>query len=127
MGTATVSAKRISPMFPVANMEETLAFYEEVLGFKRTLEAPKYAILERDGQTVHFMPAAPGVMEKVRGHMEFYIEVQGIQALWEHVKGFKPKHTIRDLFDRDYGMREFHIVDPNECLVFVGEPIGEAA
>jgi hypothetical protein len=29
---------------------------------------------------------------------------------------------MRDLFDRDYGMTEFHISDSNGCLVFVGEP-----
>jgi len=37
------------------------------------------------------------------------------------VKSFKNRYRIKDLFDRDYGMTEFHISDPNECLVFVGE------
>jgi hypothetical protein len=52
--------------------------------------------------------------------MEFYIEVAGIAALWEHVKSFKPR--CRDLCERDYGMTGFHVEDPNGCLVFVGEP-----
>ena len=50
------------------------------------------------------------------------MRVSGIHALWEHVKTFKDRYKIRDLFDREYGMTEFHIGDPNECLVFVGEP-----
>ena len=61
-------------------------------------------------------------MRCVRGHTEIYIEVSGIRALWEHVRTFKERHKIRDLFERDYGMTEFHIEDPNGCLVFVGEP-----
>ena len=109
-------------MLATASMPETIAFYRDVLGFTPTLEAETYLIMERDGQTVHFMNAAPGVMEHVRGHAEIYIEVRGIQSLWEHVKTFKERHHIRDLFDREYGMTEFHIEDPNGCLVFVGEP-----
>jgi catechol 2,3-dioxygenase-like lactoylglutathione lyase family enzyme len=116
------TAKRISPMLAVADMEETLAFYKEVLGFRQLLKSPEYAIVERDGQTIHFMKAASEeVLRCVRGHTEIYIEVGGIRPLWEHVKTFKDRYKIRDLFDREYGMTEFHIGDPNGCLVFVGE------
>jgi catechol 2,3-dioxygenase-like lactoylglutathione lyase family enzyme len=119
---ALTTAKRISPMLAVASMEETIAFYQDVLGFVPTLKSPEYAIVERDGQTIHFMKAASEeVMKCVRGHTEIYIEVVGIHSLWEHVKTFKDRYKIRELFNRDYGMTEFHIGDPNECLVFVGE------
>jgi catechol 2,3-dioxygenase-like lactoylglutathione lyase family enzyme len=116
-------AKRISPMLAVADLEESLAFYQDVLGFAPILKSPEYLIMERDGQTIHFQKAASEeVMNCVRGHAEIYIEVSGIHSLWEHVKTFKNRHRIRDLFDREYGMTEFHISDPNDCLVFVGEP-----
>jgi catechol 2,3-dioxygenase-like lactoylglutathione lyase family enzyme len=120
---ATYTAKKISPMLAVADMEETLAFYHDVLGFAAMIKSPGYSIVERDGQTIHFMRAASEeVMRCVRGHTEIYIEVSNIGLLWEHVKTFKDRYKIRDLFDRDYGMTEFHINDPNGCLVFVGEP-----
>jgi catechol 2,3-dioxygenase-like lactoylglutathione lyase family enzyme len=120
--TAVYTAKKISPMLAVADMEETLAFYHDVLGFTPIIKSPDYSIVERDGQTIHFMKAASEeVMRCVRGHTEIYIEVSSIRSLWEHVKTFKDRHHIRDLFDRDYGMTEFHIGDPNGCLVFVGE------
>ena len=119
----TFRAKKISPMLAAADMEETLAFYHDVLGFKPMMSSTEYAIVERDGQTIHFMKAASEeVMKCVRGHTEIYIEVSDIGPLWEHVKTFKDRYHIRDLFDRDYGMTEFHIEDPNGCLVFVGEP-----
>ena len=119
---AKTTAKRISPMLAVADMEETVTFYETVLGFTTPMKAPEYCIVERDGQTIHFMKAASEeVMKCVRGHTEIYIEVSGIHALWERVKNYKDRYRIRDLFDREYGMTEFHIADPNECLVFVGE------
>ena len=120
-GTST--AKRISPMLAVADMEETIAFYLRVLGFTPSMQSPEYSIVERDGQTIHFQKAASEeVMKCVRGHTEIYIEVSGIHSLWEHVQTLKNRYRIRDLFEREYGMTEFHIEDPNGCLVFVGEP-----
>jgi catechol 2,3-dioxygenase-like lactoylglutathione lyase family enzyme len=121
MANAT-TVRRISPMLAVADMDQSIAFYQTVLGFTAMLKTPEYSIIERDGQTIHFqLAASEEVLKCVRDHTEIYIEVSGIQALWEHVKTFKDRYHIRDLFDREYGMTEFHISDPNSCLVFVAE------
>jgi catechol 2,3-dioxygenase-like lactoylglutathione lyase family enzyme len=109
-------------MLAVADMAETISFYEDVLGFVPTMKSPAYSIMERDGQTIHFQKAtSEEVMKCVRGHAEIYLEVSEIHELWAHVKTFRSRYKIRDLFDQAYGMTEFHIGDPNECLVFVGE------
>jgi catechol 2,3-dioxygenase-like lactoylglutathione lyase family enzyme len=114
--------KRISPMLAVANIDETVAFYCDVLGFAVVKKLPEYAIVERDGATIHFMPAADeSVLKAVRGHTDIYIEVENITELWAHVQQFKGKYRVRELFDQPYGMTEFHIGDPNGCLVFVGQ------
>ena len=124
MMPGATNVKRISPMLAVADMDETIRFYEDALGFKAVKTSPEYSIVERDGQTIHFQKAASEeVMKCVRGHTEIYIEVSGNDLLWEHVKNFKNRYRVRDLFVREYGMTEFHIEDPNWCLVFVGEPI----
>ena len=126
MPGTSFTAKKISPMLAASDLEETLAFYDEVLGFRAIMKSPEYAIVERDGQTIHFMKAASEeVMRCVRGHTEIYIEISGIDALWEHVRTLKNKYKLRDLFERDYGMTEFHIEDPNGCLVFVAEPTSD--
>ena len=122
----TCTARKISPMLAAADMEQTLAFYQDVLGFKPVMKSPEYAIVERDAQTIHFMKAASEeVMKCVRGHTEIYIEVSNIDVLWKHVEPFKDRYRVRDLFDRDYGMTEFHVEDPNGCLVFIGQPTHE--
>lgn len=114
--------KRISPMLAVANIDETLAFYTGVLGFSVMRKSPGYAIVERNGATIHFMLAADeSVLKAVRGHTDIYIEVDDIAPLWAHVNQFKDRYRIRDLFDQPYGMTEFHIGDPNGCLIFVGQ------
>ena len=69
-------------MLAVANMEETIAFYQDVLGFIPTMKSPEYSIVERDGQTIHFMMAASEeVLKCVRGHTEIYIEMVGESML----------------------------------------------
>ena len=119
---APAVAKRISPMLAVADMDDTISFYENVLGFKAARKSPQYSVLECNGQTIHLMKAASEeVLSAVRGHVDIYIEVSNIRDLWEHVKTFKDRYRIRDLFETGYGMIEFHIGDPNECLIFVGE------
>ena len=121
--TSTATAKRISPMLATDNMDASILFFQNVLGFTPIRKSPSYSIIERDGQTIHFQKAASEeVMKSMREHTEIYIEVTGIHTLWEDVKTFKNQYRIRDLFDREYGMTEFHIADPHSCLVFVGEP-----
>jgi catechol 2,3-dioxygenase-like lactoylglutathione lyase family enzyme len=116
------TVKQISPMLAVADMTETLRFYSEVLGFNIYAESEDYSIIERNGFPIHLIKAADAaVMEAVRGHTEIYIEVSDIESLWKHVQTFRDKYKIRDLFNRSYGMTEFHLGDPNGCLIFVGE------
>jgi len=109
-------------MLAVADMAETLQFYMEVLGFGIYMESPEYSIIERNGFPIHLVKAADSsVMDAVRGHAEFYLEVSDIHSLWAHVQTFRDRSKIKDLFEREYGMTEFLIADPNDCLVFVGE------
>ena len=42
-------------MLAVADMDETIAFYQNVLGFTPTMKSLDYSIVERDGHTIHFM------------------------------------------------------------------------
>lgn len=114
--------RQISPMLAVADMDETLAFYSDVLGFEVVVKATDYSIVERDGATIHFTKAADeSVMQAVRGHASIYIEVDDIQAIWQRVQPFRGRCKITELSERTYGMTEFHVNDPNDCLIFVGQ------
>jgi len=122
MGDAPTKVKHISPMLVVEDMDVTVGFYAGILGFTVSLKSDGYSILERDGQTIHLTLAENDrVMKHVQNHASIYVEVEGIDALWANVRMHKAEYLIRDLFEQPYGMREFHISDPNNCLVFVGE------
>lgn len=114
--------RQISPMLAVADMEVILAFYAEVLGFNVVLREPDYSIVEKDGTTIHFTKAADdSVMQAVRGHASIYIEVDDIQPLWQRVQPYRDRYKITEPSVRSYGMTEFHVNDPNDCLIFVGQ------
>jgi catechol 2,3-dioxygenase-like lactoylglutathione lyase family enzyme len=127
MTTPACQAKALSPILPVADMDRSIRFYLEVLGFDVAMQSAAYSIVTRDAASLHLTLAEDeSVLNATRGHMSIYLEVRAIQSLWSHVSSFKDRHKIRDLFDREYGMREFHIIDPDGCLIFVGQPIQTA-
>ena len=117
---ADFSAKHASPILAVADMEQTLDFYTRVLLFERVLAAPDWGIVGKDHGQLHFRLADNPEAVPSR---EIYVEVTGIDALWEHVSQFQSDYKMRELFVQDYGWKEFHIIAPNDCLVFVGEQI----
>jgi catechol 2,3-dioxygenase-like lactoylglutathione lyase family enzyme len=125
----TWKAENVSAMLATTDMEASITFFRDVLGFTIARRFPEYTILERDRRLVHLKLAwaPPEVMKTVNLHSEIYLEVTGIRALWEHVKTFNDRYKTRDLFDRDYGMTEFHIREVHSCLVFVGEVTSEAS
>jgi catechol 2,3-dioxygenase-like lactoylglutathione lyase family enzyme len=124
MPPSDYQAKSLSPIIPVADVGRSIGFYTEVLGFAVTSDSADYAILTRGGAALHLSRADnQSVLDATRGQISVYLEVEGIHSLWSHVAQFRERYKVRDLFDRSYGMREFHIIDPDDCLIFVGEAI----
>lgn len=120
----TYQARHLSPIVPVESMERSIGFYTEVLGFEVMMNTESYSIVTKDATSLHLTKAEDeSVLAVTRGHISIYLEVEKIEPLWAHVAQFKDRYKIRDLFDREYGMREFHIIDPDGCLVFVGQRI----
>jgi len=106
-------------MVPSHDFAITLPFFQEVLGFNISMQTEGYAVVIKDGLTIHFLNAGADI-----GQMEFYLEVEKIEALWstmkEKIVGLRHKAP----FDREYGMREIHIDIPGtNTLLFIGERI----
>ena len=58
--------------------------------------------------------------------MEFYLEVDALDDLWDSIKDKLAGIKTRAPFDRDYGMREFHIIIPQtKTLMFVGQALAQ--
>lgn len=112
----------LSPMVPSFDMERTSRFFQDVLGFAEVYASSVYRICEKDNLTVHVLPAGEGV-----GQMEFYLEVDDLDALWAQIEGKLAGLKVREPFDQEYAMREAHIEVPaTNALLFIGQSIPRA-
>lgn len=109
----------LSPMIPSYNIAETSRFFIELFSFTSALKADNYAVLLKDHLSIHILNAGTDI-----GELEFYLEVDALDELWESIKDKLTDIKVRSPFDREYGMREFHIIIPHtKTLMFVGQPI----
>lgn len=109
------------PMLETLDLEETIAFYTDVLGFSCTgYEEKTWASLERDQVAIMF--ARPnegnGVKEPVlSGSLYFYPD--NLEEIWEFVK--EKAIICYPLEAFDSGIREFAIYDNNGYLLQFGQ------
>jgi hypothetical protein len=109
----------LSPMIPSFNIEETTDFFKNILGFSPVMHTEAYAVYQKDNLTIHILCVGENI-----GQMEFYIEVDDINGLWTTIRDKVKSLKVREPFDRDYGMREMHIVIPQtNTLLFIGQEI----
>jgi hypothetical protein len=109
----------LSPMIPSYNIAETVRFFVEIFGFTSYLDNDNYAVLFKDHLSIHILNAGTDI-----GEMEFYLEVDALDELWENIKDKLEGIKMKGPFDREYGMREFHIIIPHtKTLMFVGQAL----
>lgn len=109
----------LSPMIPSFSVGETVSFFKELLLIETVLESEGYAVLQKDDKTVHILNAGEDI-----GQMEFYLEVDNIDAIWKSLKDKLTDVKHKPPFDREYGMREIHIAVPfTNTLLFLGQSI----
>ncbi len=109
----------LSPMIPSFAIKETTDFFVSKLHFSVVLQTDHYVILGKDSHTIHILPAGKDI-----GQMEFYLEVDDIEAIWDGIREGASAMYVKPPFDRDYGMREMHIgVPQTNTLLFIGQEI----
>jgi catechol 2,3-dioxygenase-like lactoylglutathione lyase family enzyme len=125
--------KRLTPNLLVANVERSLAFYTEILGFERGMTVPEQSPFVfaqvTSGSIEIFLNDAAGAVKEypvlagkplgTSGTM--FVEVEGIRALHAELA---PKVTIvMPLITQWYGTMEFVIADPDGYLITFAERV----
>ena len=112
----------VVPMIWTNQVQETVKFYRDRLGFQCANPTEGWCCLEHDG--VEFMVAAPNEHEPFAGPEftgTFYFRVNGVDELWAKVKD--DAEVVYPIESFDYGMREFCIRDNNGYRLQFGEEI----
>ena len=127
------SFKKLTPNLLVANVERSLAFYVDTLGFTRGMTVPEqspfvFASVTSGAIEIFLNDAAVAIKEypsfagKPLGATgTMFIEVDGIDAFHDAVKP-KVKITM-PIVTQWYGMREFAIEDPDGYLITFAERV----
>ena len=113
-------ARHLSPMIPSSDIGKTVSFFIDLLQFEILQDDKTYVILQKDKLTIHILRAGENI-----GEMEFYLEVDNIQPVWDHIKDKLDGIKFKEPFTQPYGMREIHLIIPaTKTLLFIGQATG---
>jgi uncharacterized glyoxalase superfamily protein PhnB len=127
--------KKLTPNLLVANVERSLAFYEDVLGFERGMSVPEqspfvFASVTGGSVEIFFNDAAaaikeyPGFGGKPLGASgTMFVEIEGVDALHDRLKAAGVP-IVMPLVTQFYGMREFAIEDPDGYVITFAQRVG---
>ena len=123
--------KKLTPNLIVSSVEQSLAFYCDVLGFTQTDTVPEtspyvFAIVQSGPVQIFFNAPGPAVHEypalagrPIGGTLTLYMEVSGVEKIYEALKG-QVKVTMA-LEKKFYGVTEFAFEDPDGYVITFGE------
>lgn len=112
-----------SPVFPVDDPLATGLYYRDVLGFDINFQwedPPSYVVINRDDAVgIHLVKSQDGFAPSA-AHTSLYIFVHDVDAVYgEYQKS--GANITNPIGDRDYGMRDFDIRDPNGYILVFGK------
>ena len=128
--------KKLTPNLLVANVERSLAFYVDTLGFARGMTVPEQSpfvfasvtsgsieIFVNDAATaVKEYPSLVGKPIGATGTM--FIEVEGVDALHDRLKS--SVKIVMPIVTQFYGLREFAIEDPDGYVITFAERVPQS-
>jgi predicted enzyme related to lactoylglutathione lyase len=120
MNTVYMKIKNMSPLFVVTDLEQSLDFYTQKLGFKIDFRYEDfYAGIIKDGYSVHLKSGNPAPEERANRldneHLDLVFSVEGIDDLFEAIKSLSVI-IVQPLRQVPYG-HEFYISDPDGYIL----------
>lgn len=133
----------VTPNLVVINVERSLAFYRDVLGFSLVTTVPDaapfaFAWMRRDGVSV-FLNSVDAVRadhpelgaRPIGGTNMLFITLEadtvatGVDAVFASING--RARVVMALKDQFYGLREFGIEDPDGYVIFFAQQLPKAS
>ena len=118
--------ENLHPVLAVNNIDDTIRFYRDVLGFECLNRMDGWAALRKDGvELMISLPNAHEPFEKPTLTGSLYCNTSDVDALWDKIK--EKANVVYPLENFYYGMREFAIRDNNGYILQFGQEITDPA
>jgi len=122
----TMKLENIHPVLAVNDIDDTIRFYRDVLGFECANRMDGWAALCKDNVEVMIsLPNAHEPFEKPTLTGSIYFNTSDVDALWEQIKN--KANIVYQIENFFYGMREFAIRDNNGYILQFGQEISDPA
>lgn len=112
-----------APLLPARDIEATVAFYANLLGFRRDAvrgQPADRAAMKRDGAEIHFFRCDDPAAFARAGCR---VRVDGIDALYARCVNRGAVHPDGKLGETAWGDREFAMVDPDGVVITFFQPL----
>lgn len=106
-----------APVIAVPDTQATAAYYRDKLNFTWDYDSTQYCVVWRDNSALHFTQGT-----NVPTGISLFQWVIDVDAYYAEISGLVPGITNAPM-DRDYGIRDFSILDPNGIAVTFGQDI----
>jgi catechol 2,3-dioxygenase-like lactoylglutathione lyase family enzyme len=124
--SAATRLESIAPVFPVADVDATAAWYRDTLGFEVfpfPADPPwAFAVLQRDGVEIFLERVEGFVKPEIPGRRseawDAYVRIRDVAGQWERVAHLPGARGPEKQF---YGDTEIEIRDPNGYRLVFGE------
>jgi catechol 2,3-dioxygenase-like lactoylglutathione lyase family enzyme len=107
------------PLFASADIARSVTWYRDRLGFSVERDRPDYGIVRRDMVEVHFWPCED---RRIAENTSAYFRVEDVDGLYAEMRDAAAGGSITAPRDREWGMREFYVRDPDGNLLRFGRP-----
>jgi uncharacterized glyoxalase superfamily protein PhnB len=110
------------PVLYVADMDASIRFYCDVLGFSCANRIDGWASLQHGPAEIMLsLPNEHLPFERSTFTGSFYFQAEDVDSLWEQIR--EKVAVVYPVEDFDYGMREFAIRDSNGYILQFGQEI----
>lgn len=123
----SMAIKEIIPQLRTTDMESTIRFYTEKLGFEVQFNYEDFYVgLASGGRSIHVKcvddidPSIPYVDEG--GHLHLYFETEGVAEFAERLK-HKDVEFVEDVHETAWSTREIVIRDDQGHTLYFGEAL----
>ena len=125
IGRSATQITGIAPQFLVEDLDRAIAYYRDRLGFEIDFTYESfYASVSRDGFAIH-LKHGPNLADdranrKQYEHLDAYISVSGIQALFSELQA-RGAEVVKPLEERPWACRDFYVEDSEGYILCFSE------